>query len=378
MSWLFKSLQSDAPDSPPLQHEDDSSTNRNGGVKDDFSLIGQAIGRQLRGVAAFLAPPPLTETERQVQPPQSSDSPNAALLGIRNDLVEIGGSFKSGLSMLSSNKAVTGISKFASNLLLLQNQDESEYDFDGVPGITEEVVEFVRKISERAECWTEFPLSLDDDFEMSDAQRDHISAVEHLVPSIRDLRIHLHHYLGDSQFWMIYFILLLPRVSEHDFELLSTPKIIETRNVLLQKLQDNRTAQANNSSTQASTEKEVSEIVSATQGLEIDDEENTERWLDDTDIDSGISVNNQQKIEHEEDVSFSDLEDDGDDLPSRLSAASAGHEVKAISLTGSNDWIKLNDSFENRGNVEKARQSTSREKDSEGESSDWLAVDEFD
>lgn len=162
MSWLFKSLQSDAPDSPPLQHEDDSSTNRNGGVKDDFSLIGQAIGRQLRGVAAFLAPPPLTETERQVQPPQSSDSPNAALLGIRNDLVEIGGSFKSGLSMLSSNKAVTGISKFASNLLLLQNQDESEYDFDGVPGITEEVVEFVRKISERAECWTEFPLSLDD------------------------------------------------------------------------------------------------------------------------------------------------------------------------------------------------------------------------
>lgn len=91
-------------------------------------------------------------------------------------------------------------------------------------------------------------------------------------------------------------------------------QIIETRNMLLQKLQDNRTAQANNSSTQASTEKEVSEIVSATQGLEIDDEENTERWLDDTDIDSGISVNNQQKIEHEEDVSFSDLEDDGDDL----------------------------------------------------------------
>lgn len=167
MSWLFKSLQSDAPDSPSPQHEEDSSTNRNGGVKDDLSLIGETIGRQLRGVAAFLAPPPLTATERQSQPPppQSSDSPSSpsvALLGIRNDLVEIGGSFKSGLSKLSSNKAVTGISKFASTLLQFQNQDGYDDEFDGVPGITEEIVEFVKKISERAECWTEFPLSLDD------------------------------------------------------------------------------------------------------------------------------------------------------------------------------------------------------------------------
>ncbi|KAJ0031244.1 hypothetical protein Pint_13792 [Pistacia integerrima] len=337
MSWLFKSLQSDAPDSPPPQHEDDSSTNRDGGVKDDLSHIGERIGRQLRGVAAFLAPPPLTATERQSHPPpQSPDSPSspsAALLGIRNDLVEIGGSFKSGLSLLSSNKAVTGISKFASNLLQFQNQDEYDDEFDGVPGITEEIVEFVKKISERAECWTEFPMSLDDDFEMSDAQKDHISAVEHLD--------------SDSAF-------------------------------VRKKLQDDNTAQVDNRSTSASAEKEVTEILSATQGLEINVEENTERWLDDTDIDSGISLNSQQKIEHEEDVSFSDLEDDGNDLPSRQSASRPGHEVKAISRSGSNDWIKLNDSSDNRVDLEKARQSTSRDKDSEGESSDWLAVDEFD
>ncbi|KAJ0091507.1 hypothetical protein Patl1_13899 [Pistacia atlantica] len=139
-----------------------------------------------------------------------------------------------------------------------------------------------------------------------------------------------------------------------------------------------RTAQVDNRSTSASAEKEVTEILSATQGLEINVEENTERWLDDTDIESGISLNSQQKIEHEEDVSFSDLEDDGNDLPSRLSASRPGHEVKAISRSGSNDWIKLNDSSDNRGDLEKAQQSTSRDKDSEGESSDWLAVDEFD
>lgn len=168
MSWLFESLQYDVPDLPAHQHEDDSSTNRNGGVKDDLSLIGETISRQFRGVAAFLAPPPLTANERQSKlapAPQWSDSPSspsAVLLGIRNDLVEIGGSFKSGLSMLSSNKAVTRISKFVSNLLRFQNQDEYEDEFDGVPGITKDVLEFVQKISQRAGCWTEFPLSLDD------------------------------------------------------------------------------------------------------------------------------------------------------------------------------------------------------------------------
>lgn len=62
------------------------------------------------------------------------------------------------------------------------------------------------------------------DFEMSDAQREHAFSVERLVPSFTDLRISLRPHLGDNRFWMIYFILLLPRLNEEDFELLSTPK----------------------------------------------------------------------------------------------------------------------------------------------------------
>lgn len=149
MSWLFKTLQSDSP----------TSTTPDDAVKDDFSVIGHTIGRQLRGVAAFLAPPP-TSAEQPAAPSESRSPQSEALVGIRNDLAEIGGSFKSGLSLLSSNKAVTGISKFASKLL--QYQDDDHGGGDRIPGITEEVLGFVKEISERSECWIDFPLSLND------------------------------------------------------------------------------------------------------------------------------------------------------------------------------------------------------------------------
>ncbi|KAH9805288.1 BSD domain-containing protein [Citrus sinensis] len=385
MSWLFKSLQSDGSDSPQS-----SPTNRNGGVKEELSVLGENIGRQLRGVAAFLAPPPITESQSQSRP---SDSPT--LQGIRDDLVEIGGSFKSGLSLLSGNKAVAGFSKLASNLLQFRNQDDYGEEFDGVAGITGEVVEFVKEISLRSECWTDFPLSLDDDFEMSDAQREHAFSVERLVPSFTDLRISLRPHLGDNRFWMIYFILLLPRLNEEDFELLSTPKIIATRNMLLQKLQTTRNVQVGNNTSDASQksseigetqeenigsrEKDVTKIVNATKDLEIEDEENTEQWLEEDDTDTGFSVSTRKEIHHEEDVSFSDLEDESNDRPGRLSARRSAEGTKAISPSGSSDWVQLQESSMHRGDLERAcRSTTSRDKDSEGESSDWLAVDDFD
>ncbi|KAH9653343.1 BSD domain-containing protein [Citrus sinensis] len=408
MSWLFKSLQSDGSDSPQS-----SPTNRNGGVKEELSVLGENIGRQLRGVAAFLAPPPITESQSQSR---SSDSPT--LQGIRDDLVEIGGSFKSGLSLLSGNKAVAGFSKLASNLLQFRNQDDYGEEFDGVAGITGEVVEFVKEISLRSECWTDFPLSLDDDFEMSDAQREHAFSVERLVPSFTDLRISLRPHLGDNRFWMIYFILLLPRLNEEDFELLSTPKartsihirsceippgitiwknhnIIATRNTLLQKLQTTRNVQVGNNTSDASQksseiggtqeenigsrEKDVTKIVNATKDLEIEDEENTEQWLEEDDTDTGFSVSTRKEIHHEEDVSFSDLEDESNDRPGRLSARRSAEGTKAISPSGSSDWVQLHESSMHRGDLERAcRSTTSRDKDSEGESSDWLAVDDFD
>ncbi|XWS27053.1 hypothetical protein CRYUN_Cryun26dG0083500 [Craigia yunnanensis] len=393
MSWLLKSLQSEVPDSP-TSSPDHSPTNRNGGVKDDFLVLGETIGRQLRGVAAFLAPPPssppsVTASEREEE---EQEQPSDKLLGIRNDLVEIGGSFKSGLSLLSSNKAVTEISKFASSFLQFPNQDdhgdhddekEDDDDDDGVPGITEEVVEFVIEITNRPEFWTDFPLSLNNDFKMSEAQREHAENIEHLVPSFEALKVNLQHHMGDERFWMIYFILLLPRLNEHDFELLSTPEVVETRDALLQKLQNNKNTQVENSNPDASeesgkvtetkqenisSEEKVSEIVNAAEGLEIAREENAEQWLEEADISSGSSVSVKKNLEHEEDVSFSDLEDDD---------KSTQHD-KTSSPTGSNEWVQLNKRPETRGGLQKAGQSNYRDKDSEGEeSNEWLTDDDF-
>ncbi|RYR31956.1 hypothetical protein Ahy_B01g056919 isoform B [Arachis hypogaea] len=92
----------------------------------------------------------------------SSSPPSQALTGIWNDLEEISGSFKNFLSLLSSNRTVTGISKLASQLLQLKPDHKRQGDVDGdgdvVPGMMEEAVRFIKEISMRPDCWTEFPL----------------------------------------------------------------------------------------------------------------------------------------------------------------------------------------------------------------------------
>jgi len=156
MSWFFKSNHPDPESSqfndrtvtqsssPPLPAADRH------GVKDDISHI-------FRGVANFLAPPPSSWSSASSSSSSSSSS-SQALTGIRNDLVEIGGSFKNSLSLISTNKAVTGISKFASQLLQLESDQQRSND--AVPGTTDDVVRFVKEISVRPQCWTEFPLPL--------------------------------------------------------------------------------------------------------------------------------------------------------------------------------------------------------------------------
>ena len=179
MSWLFKSFQSDGPDSSEQYHDDHSPSTTPRGVKDDLSALGQTLGRQFRGVANFLAPPPPSSIAAVDPSPSSSSSSSQsqsqsqsqALVGIRNDLVEIGGSLKSRLILLSSAKAVSEISKLASNLLQFENNEEEEEeeeeafrqdeDDDDVPGVTDDVLDFVSEISTRPELWTDFPLPLD-------------------------------------------------------------------------------------------------------------------------------------------------------------------------------------------------------------------------
>ena len=119
----------------------------------------------------------------------SSGSPaeNAqGLDGIRSDFAEIGGSVKTGLSRISSNKAVHGISKLASTLFPFRKESdgeefkeedfgafeeeeeesgafEEEESLKSAVGVTDEVLTFARNISMHPETWLDFPLFYDED-----------------------------------------------------------------------------------------------------------------------------------------------------------------------------------------------------------------------
>lgn len=61
---------------------------------------------------------------------------------------------------------------------------------------------------------------------MSDIQREHTAAIEKMMPNMAALRREICKTVDEDIFWMIYFILLLPRLNDYDAELLSTPEVI--------------------------------------------------------------------------------------------------------------------------------------------------------
>uniref|UniRef100_A0A0E0JP51 BSD domain-containing protein n=1 Tax=Oryza punctata TaxID=4537 RepID=A0A0E0JP51_ORYPU len=166
-----------------------------------------------------------------------AQSPRIA--GIRSDLAEIGGRVRSGISMLSNANAVAEISKIASSLLPFGPGEEDDDDDAEAVGVTEEVVVFVRHISTHPETWLDFPLFVNDrhadDFELSDTQYGHALAIERIVPSLSYLRTELcSTNMSEACFWKIYFVFLHSKLSKQDAELLSTPQILKAREELLQ------------------------------------------------------------------------------------------------------------------------------------------------
>ncbi|XP_073289674.1 uncharacterized protein [Primulina huaijiensis] len=352
------------------------------GVKDDLSAV-------FRGVAAFLAPREGSSSSAV------SSSSSDAITGIKNDLAEIQGSFKSGLSLISS--------KLTSNFLLFKGQlddddademeEEDEDEDEDAVGITEEVVDFVRKLSTRPELWIDFPLSLADDFDMSDYQRDHAANIDYLVPELVRLRQKISSQITEGKFWLIYFILLFPRLSEEDLKLLSAPQVVEARETLLKKLQNkSNTMQetSENHSENSETNRDVdhghvsegdesdtqhkstsSEIVSAKKPM---DNTAPESNISEEEKGSRTSVDARKQSENE-DISFSDLEDDDNDL----SEKNLGSRVLNDDKGEANEWIQLNENMGGRGAKKKAGHSALRDKESESEdSNDWLAVDDND
>uniref|UniRef100_A0A6N2LDA5 BSD domain-containing protein n=2 Tax=Salix viminalis TaxID=40686 RepID=A0A6N2LDA5_SALVM len=209
------------------------------GLKEDLTDLKQTLSSQFWGVASFLSPQP---SENDPHP----DEDDAALIaGIRSDFAEIGGKFKSGISKLSTNKTVSEFTKIASDLLQLgsdSNEDEIETIDTTALGVTEEVVGFARDVAMHPETWLDFPIprvQYFEEFDISDAQQEHALAVERLAPRLAALRIELcPRYMSEGCFWKIYFVLLHPRLPKHDAQLLSTPQIMEARAILSHELQN--------------------------------------------------------------------------------------------------------------------------------------------
>ncbi|PKA65964.1 hypothetical protein AXF42_Ash010373 [Apostasia shenzhenica] len=420
-----------SPGEPPQDDAEDQSDSDplspSRGVKEDLSELTKTITRQFWGVASFLAPPPsneLQQADRILRPDVSDPADDGdsvemevvnspRLAGIRSDLAELGGRFKSGISMLSNTKAVSEISKIASTFLPFGDDEEEGEEEEGkddrkphsfAVGINEEVLLFVRNISMHPETWLDFPLIAEDedsdDFELSDSQQEHALAVERLEPRLAALRIELCPvHMSEGCFWKIYFVLLHSRLNKLDAELLSTPQIVEARASLLQDLQSRtKPSIVNEDSLKSSScprdndaENSPSTIISVPVAdfetekhpvdtneikmvdksvikeeyrevvpVKVKDEGDEDDWLADESGDANGSVQNAIPLGNEEDVSFSDLEEDDDQRGEGDGAMKAPKSTES-QAKDSKGWVQLSST-------------STQNKDS----NDWLNVDEFD
>ncbi|XP_073010817.1 uncharacterized protein [Typha latifolia] len=194
------------------------------GVRDDLS----ELGRHLVDVACFLHPllspsyvdsPPSTPRRSPSPRPPSS----RMIAGILGDLAEVSGALRGGLSRLSV--AIRGSPERGVG---------APDDRARVVGISDDVLEFVRDLVKSPESWVDFAVPVgEDDFNMSHLQRDHVAAVERLSPELAELRVRLcPAYMNEHSFWKIYFVLLHPKLNEHDSELLLSQQIVDSMHVV--------------------------------------------------------------------------------------------------------------------------------------------------
>ncbi|XP_038716095.1 uncharacterized protein LOC120009541 isoform X2 [Tripterygium wilfordii] len=247
-------------DTRSTQPQDDEQSR---GVKEDLTEFKQTLTRQLWGVASFLAPPP-TPSHHEYKDQSGSnfdqfassdpsvsgdleeegrESDPVGISGIRSDFGEIGGRFRE-ISKMASNYFPFGAEEDEGENEVEYEEEKVEEDDnieENAVGITDEVLAFARNIAMHPETWLDFPLDEEedlDDFDMSDAQREHASAIEHLAPQLAALRIELCPcHMTESYFWKVYFVLLHSRLNREDAEILSSSQIMAARTLWMKELQ---------------------------------------------------------------------------------------------------------------------------------------------
>ncbi|KAL8494591.1 hypothetical protein ACS0TY_025429 [Phlomoides rotata] len=205
------------------------------GVREDLSELKDSLTRQFWGVATFLAPPP--PPPPLPPPPYSrrSDSSHVQLNSeSKSDVAVSGNADEEEYYERESDQ-------FGESENLRQSDEYNGNILEEAIGITEEALAFARNIAHHPETWLDFPLSEEEDFDdfgVSDAQYKHLLAIEHLAPRLAALRYELCPvHMSEDYFWMVYFVLLHSRLNKHDADLLSSPQLVQARAMWMQELQ---------------------------------------------------------------------------------------------------------------------------------------------
>lgn len=277
----------------------------------------------------------------------------------------------------------------------------------------------------------------EEDFELSDAQQEHALTVESLAPRLAALRIELcPGYMSESSFWKIYFVLLHPRLEPQAAELLSTPEIVKARASLTHGLKPHSNSEtkvddgstntfpysehkpessqeehssvpletSNSQSTTSviSTDPETEKHSVPSQDIQIVDkaviqeeprnktkvEDQTMRsnitsnvaedkdeddWLKEDSSEHIVSGTTTVPIDNDEDVSFSDLEEEDDaDAQTNYKKTTSGSDS---STKDSRDWVQLGSDSSTAG---RGGQVSGAHNTDSKESNDWLDVDDID
>lgn len=179
-------------------------------------------------MASFLAPPPSSRPDSPSHFRQYELSDQSAYSGGEEEQAD------GAVSRIRSD--VGAISMMASNEELLEARG-----LEGALGITEEALAFARNIAMHPETWLDFPLDEEEDlgdFDLSEAQQKHVLAIQLLAPRLAALRIELCPcHMTESYFWKVYFVLLHSRLNKHDADILSTPQVVAARVMWMQELQ---------------------------------------------------------------------------------------------------------------------------------------------
>lgn len=301
--------------------------------------------------------------------------------------------------------SIGGLSRLANSFIPFARDivgEISRRDYYAV-GLTDEVVSFADNIAGHPETFLEFPFPQDEDddgFEMTEIQEEHTKAVEQLSSKLEAVHRELcPAFLSDGRFWKIYFALLHSRLSKEDAELLSTPQILKIRELLLQP-KESRSDTASNQcervlpgltesnmrdlllkssvdsaplpvmeevslddasrlnsessheTVSAATEVQDSSSLPTLSSKLDDDQREVDPWLEDEDNDVQETADRGVAISIDEDVSFSDLEEDDEDhkLEDESHAVKNGKERTSNASLGDasfgskpeGDWLTIN------------------------------------